>query len=118
MKAAHIERNRPENIQWDKVRAFLRFGSKSANRQHKKEVDAMPRMSKYLKREWAFFLDERGRKKYNALCRKCEMSCKQSFRAVVIQCPHYQSKGRQKTLSSTKRKKEVIHDEKDRTISK
>ena len=78
----------------------------------------MPRMPKYLQREWAFFLDERGRKKYNALCRKCEMSCKQSFRAVVIQCPHYQSKGRQKTLSSTKRKKEVIHDEKDRTISK
>ena len=27
----------------------------------------MPRMPKYLKREWAFFLDERGRKKYNEL---------------------------------------------------
>ena len=39
----------------------------------------MPRMPKYLKREWAFFLDERGRKKYNELCRKCERSCKQSF---------------------------------------
>ena len=26
----------------------------------------MPRMPKYLKREWAFFLDERGRKKYNS----------------------------------------------------
>ena len=49
----------------------------------------MPRMPKYLKREWAFFLDERGRKKYNELCRKCERSCKQSFRAAVIQCPHY-----------------------------
>ena len=34
----------------------------------------MPRMPKYLKREWAFFLDERGRKKYNALCRKCEIT--------------------------------------------
>ena len=44
----------------------------------------MPRMPKYLKEEWAFFLDERGRKKYNELCRKCERSCKQSFRAVVI----------------------------------
>ncbi len=43
----------------------------------------MPRMPKYLKREWAFFLDERGRKKYNELCRKCESSCKQSFRATV-----------------------------------
>ena len=39
----------------------------------------MPRMPKYLKREWAFFLDERGRKKYNELCRKCERSCKKSF---------------------------------------
>ena len=45
----------------------------------------MPRMPKYLKREWAFFLDERGRKKYNELCRKCERSCKQSFRATVIE---------------------------------
>ena len=54
----------------------------------------MPRMSKYLKEEWAFFLDERGRMKYNELCRKCERSCKQSFRAIVIQCPHYQSKRR------------------------
>ena len=43
----------------------------------------MPRMPKYLKREWAFFLDERGRKKYNELCRKCERSCKQSFRAAI-----------------------------------
>ena len=54
----------------------------------------MPRMPKYLKREWAFFLDERGRKKYTELCRKCERSCKQSFRATVIQCPHYLSKRR------------------------
>ena len=37
----------------------------------------MPCMPKYLKEEWAFFLDERGRKKYNELCRKCERSCKQ-----------------------------------------
>ena len=33
------------------------------------KVNTMPRMPKYLKREWAFFLDERGRKKYNELCR-------------------------------------------------
>ena len=44
----------------------------------------MPRMPKYLKREGAFFLGDCGRKKYNPLCRKCERSCKQSFRAVVI----------------------------------
>ena len=52
----------------------------------------MPRMPKYLKEEWAFFLDERGKKKYNELCRKCERSCKQSFRATVIHCPHYPAK--------------------------
>ena len=55
----------------------------------------MPRMPKYLKREWAFFLDERGRKKYNELCRKCERSCKQSFRADLIACPHFSRKGAQ-----------------------
>lgn len=44
----------------------------------------MPRMPKYLKREWAFFLDERGRKKYNEFCRKCKRSCKQSFRATCL----------------------------------
>lgn len=44
----------------------------------------MPRMPKYLKREWAFFLDERCRKKYNELCRKCERSCKQSFSATCL----------------------------------
>ncbi|WP_147610115.1 hypothetical protein [Gemmiger formicilis] len=52
----------------------------------------MPRMPKYLKREWAFFLGGCGRKKYNPLCRKCERSCKQSFRAVVILCTQYKSK--------------------------
>ena len=31
---------------------------------------------------------------YKELCRKCERSCKQSFRATVIQCPHYLSKRR------------------------
>ena len=46
---------------------FGRFCVSGANRQFgsEKEVPAMPRMPKYLKREWAFFLDERGRKKYN-----------------------------------------------------
>ena len=32
-----------------------------------KEVMQMPRMPKYLKREWAFFLGDCGRKKYNPL---------------------------------------------------
>ena len=35
----------------------------------------MPRMPKYLKREWAFFLDERGRKKYSELYFPRERRC-------------------------------------------
>ena len=54
----------------------------------------MPRMPKYQKREWDFFLNDRGRKAYNQLCRRCENNYKQSFRAVIIECPVYQSKRR------------------------
>ena len=54
----------------------------------------MPRMSKSKKLEWSFFLNERGRKAYNTLCRRCVHDCKQSFRAVVVICPHYQSEGK------------------------
>ena len=54
----------------------------------------MPRMPKYLKEEWAFFLDGRGRKQYNHLCRKCERSCKQGFQSEIIFCPRYLSKRR------------------------
>ncbi len=51
----------------------------------------MPRMPKKRKLELSFFLNERGRVAYNDLCRKCQHTCKQSFRAIVI-CPHYLSK--------------------------
>lgn len=54
----------------------------------------MPRMPKYFKKEWAIFLDDIGRKKYNELCRKCERGCKQSFRVQVIECPIFLSKRR------------------------
>ena len=43
--------------------------------------------SKKWRLEWAFFLGENGRRKYNKVCKGCE----QSFRAVLIACPHYQS---------------------------
>lgn len=52
----------------------------------------MPRMSKKRKLELSFFLNDRGRVAYNDLCRKCQHECKQNFRAVVIDCPHYLSK--------------------------
>ena len=49
----------------------------------------MPRMSKKRKLEWQFFLNHRNRMTYNLLCRKCAYGCKQSFRAVVMDCPRY-----------------------------
>ncbi len=52
----------------------------------------MPRMSKKEKEEWNFFLNDRGRISYNELCRKCDRDCKQSYRAVIVQCPKYNSK--------------------------
>ena len=52
----------------------------------------IPRMSKKEKEEWNFFLNEKGRKEYNDLCRRCVHECKQSFRTIVISCPQYKSK--------------------------
>lgn len=49
-------------------------------------------MSKKRKQEWAFFLNDRNRITYNDLCRKCVCECKQSHRALVIECPRYCSK--------------------------
>ena len=51
----------------------------------------MPRMPKKRKLELSFFLNERGRVTYNDLFRKCQRTCKQSFRAVIVDCPHYLS---------------------------
>ena len=57
--------------------------------------------SKKWKLEWSFFLGSDGRRKYTDLCRRCVHPCKQSFRAVIIACPHYFSKrsGQNQNLS-------------------
>ena len=52
----------------------------------------MPRMGKKDKLYWSFFLNDRGRITYNAVCRRCQHSCKQSFQAEIVNCPHYLSK--------------------------
>lgn len=58
-----------------------------------KGVFKMPRLSKKAKQEWDFFISSKtGRRIYNDLCRKCRNSCKQSFRAIVVDCPRYSSK--------------------------
>lgn len=61
----------------------------------------MPRMSKKRKQELSFYLNDRGRVTYNELCRKCQHGCKQSFRAVVIDCPRYLSKRAKKKEEHT-----------------
>ena len=55
-------------------------------------TDFMARMSNKRRLEWSFFLNDRSRITYNELCRKCQHECKQSFRAVVVDCPKYLSK--------------------------
>ena len=84
--------NRPESEQFREMLGVFYSQKQIRKPGAGKEVMQMPRMPKYLKREWAFFLGDCGRKKYNPLCRKCERSCKQSFRAVVILCTQYKSK--------------------------
>ncbi len=44
----------------------------------------MPRMSKKRRLEWAFFLNERNRITFNALCRGCTHDCKQSFKGRIV----------------------------------
>ena len=52
----------------------------------------MPRLSKRAKLEWGLFIGPSRRRTYNALCRRCKLECKQSFRSVIVACPLYRSK--------------------------
>lgn len=52
----------------------------------------MPRLGKKARVEWAFFIGEIGRRQYNQLCRRCRLPCKQSFRAIIVECTKYRSK--------------------------
>ena len=47
--------------------------------------------SKKWRLEWAFFLGENGRRQYHQICQGCVHPSKQSFRAVLISRPPYQS---------------------------
>ena len=67
----------------------------------------MARMSKKRRLELSFFLNDRNRVTYNELCRRCRHDCKQSFRAVVIECPKY--------LSKRSRRRDIPEDGKDDT---
>ena len=52
----------------------------------------MPRMPKKRKLVLFFFLHPRGSILYPYLSRFCSRNCTQSFRAVIVDCPHYLSK--------------------------
>ena len=52
----------------------------------------MPRMSKRRKHELAFFLTEHGRVAHNKLCLRCKHNCKQSYRAVIIECRRFEKR--------------------------
>ena len=59
----------------------------------------MPRINKKKKRELAFFLSEHGRVAYNKLCLCCKHECKQSYRAVIIQCRRFEKRREQRFYS-------------------
>ena len=52
----------------------------------------MPRMSQKRKQELSLFLNDRGRVEYNILCRRCVHTCKQAYKAMVVECVRYLSK--------------------------
>lgn len=54
----------------------------------------MSRSQKW-RQEWSFFIGDSGRRKYNRFCVRCVHSCKQSFRADLIACPHFSRKASQ-----------------------
>lgn len=58
----------------------------------KREVRRLPRLSQRDKQEWAYFINDIGRRAYNEKCRKCMNECKQSYRAEIICCLKYVSK--------------------------
>ena len=49
----------------------------------------MPRTSKMKRLEMSMFINSKGRIECNRLCRACIHDCKQSHRAIVIDCPKY-----------------------------
>ena len=51
--------------------------------------DPMLKLPTLFRKDWAFFLNDRGRKSYNEICLHCMRKCKQSFRAAILKCPKY-----------------------------
>jgi len=49
----------------------------------------MPRMSKTKRLEMSMFINSKGRVEYNRLCKACVCDCKQSHKAIIIDCPKH-----------------------------
>jgi hypothetical protein len=52
----------------------------------------MPKLTKKARLEWSLFLNEYGRRQYNAFCLKCRHECKQPYRVTVLCCPKHEGK--------------------------
>ena len=46
-------------------------------------------MSQKKRFEMSVFINSKGRIEYNRLCKACAHDCKQSHRAIIIDCPKY-----------------------------
>ncbi len=40
--------------------------------------------------DWAFYRTKAGHIAYNKFCLRCAYSCKQSWRAEIVDCPRFQ----------------------------
>ena len=49
----------------------------------------MSRMSKRKWLEMSMFINSKGRVESNRLCKACAHDCKQSYRAIIIDCPKH-----------------------------
>ena len=52
----------------------------------------MARLTKKKKEEWGFFLSQYNRIAYNKVCKRCINDCKQSEKAVIMECWNYENK--------------------------
>jgi len=46
-------------------------------------------MSKTKRLEMSTFINSKGRIEFNRLCKACALDCKQSHKAIIIDCPKY-----------------------------
>lgn len=86
-----------------KVRSHRKSRSKSMflqkidpKKDSRKGGDVMPAMSKKVREEMAYFINDKGRIQYNEQCVRCIYDCKQSYRAILVCCPRYRSKRSEK----------------------